>query len=67
MKNINDLLKNIGSGIHMLDYENDELVGEERKDFEKQLDLKLKFAIAILLKDINNTLYEISHYGIGTD
>lgn len=67
MKNINVLLKEIECGVDMLNYENDDLVGKERKDFEKQLDLKSKLAIAILLKSINDNLYEISHFGIGTD
>lgn len=67
MKNINVLLKEIESGVDMLSYKNDDLVGEERKDFEKQLDLESKLAIAILLKGINDNLYEISHFGIGTD
>ena len=30
-------------------------------------DLKIKFAILQTLNDITTQLYEISHYGIGTD
>ena len=30
-------------------------------------DLKLKYATLIVLQDIHNQLFEISHYGIGTD
>ena len=30
-------------------------------------DLKLKYAMVQLLNDIHTQLFEISHYGIGTD
>lgn len=40
---------------------------EEKIDQAKLIDIKTKFVIAKLLRDINQQLYEISHYGIGTD
>lgn len=33
----------------------------------KIVDLKLKYVIAAALIELNSNLYEISHYGIGTD
>ncbi len=40
---------------------------DEEFPSDKVIDLKLKYVIAQALVAININLYEISHYGIGTD
>lgn len=53
-----DLLEDIEEDIDALerDYNHSDVV-----------DLKLKYAILLELQDIHTQLFEISHYGIGTD
>ena len=58
---IDDQMKEICDAINGLDFD-----GFDK--YESQItDLKLKYVIAEALIDIRTQLFEISHYGIGTD
>lgn len=56
-----DLLKDIELEIDIMEPESGQVMDP------RVTDLKLKYMIVQLLNDINTQLYEISHYGIGTD
>jgi hypothetical protein len=66
MKNFNEFLKEIESNLDQIEC-NGSLGKANEEWVYRCTDLKLKYAMVILLKDINHNLYEISHYGIGTD
>lgn len=56
-----DLLKDIELEIDIMEPESGQVMDP------RVTDLKLKYMIVQLLNDITTQLYEISHYGIGTD
>lgn len=59
---IKKLFHDVESGINALDK-----CTRSKDDEFRIIELKLKYLEVIALKEINTNLFEISHYGIGTD
>jgi hypothetical protein len=54
--------------LHDVELEIDILEPQDGEEINPAVtDLKLKYLLIMILNDIHTQLYEISHYGIGTD
>lgn len=60
---IRDLFDEVDASIHALTNTR----SHSREDELRKVELQLKYLEVIALKEINQNLYEISHFGIGTD